>query len=76
MTVLEKHGLIFLVEKSEALIMFKRFKIYVEKEVGGYIKCLRTNRGGEFTSLEFNEFCIEYGIKRQLTEAYTHSRKE
>ncbi|CAL8151793.1 unnamed protein product [Prunus armeniaca] len=61
----------FLVEKSEALSMFKHFKSYVEKEVGGYIKCLRTDRGGEFTSLEFNEFCIEHGIKRQLTAVYT-----
>ena len=41
----------FLVEKSDALIMFNRFKSYVDKEVGGYIKCLRTYRGGEFTSL-------------------------
>jgi hypothetical protein len=34
----------FLVKKSEALVMFKRFKSYVEKEVGGYIKCLRIDR--------------------------------
>ncbi|CAL5371264.1 unnamed protein product [Camellia sinensis] len=61
----------FLVEKSEALSMFKHFKSYVEKEVEGHIKCLRTDRGGEFTSFEFNEFCTEHGIKRQLTAAYT-----
>ena len=51
--------------------MFKRFKRYVEKELGGYIKCLRIDQGGEFTSLEFNEFCTENGIKRQLTATYT-----
>ena len=51
--------------------MFKQFKNYVEKEVGGLIKCLRSDRGGEFTSSEFNEFCMENGIKRQLTVAYT-----
>ena len=61
----------FLVEKSEALYMFKRFKNYVEKEIGGHIKCLRTDRGGEFTSLAFNEYCIEHDIKRQLTAAFT-----
>jgi transposase InsO family protein len=60
-----------LVEKSEALVMFKRFKSYVEKEVEGYIKCLRTDRRGKFTLLEFNEFCIEHRIKRQLTATYT-----
>lgn len=71
MTLLEKTWAYFLVEKSEALNMFKHFKNCVEKEVGGYIKCLRTDRGGEFTSLEFNEFCTEHGIKRQLTAGYT-----
>lgn len=58
-------------EKSDALSMFKRFKTLVEKEVEKSIKCLRTDRGGEFTSIEFNEFCMEHGIKRQLTAAYT-----
>lgn len=32
---------------------------------------MRTNRGGKFNSFEFNEFCKEHGIKRQLTVAYT-----
>ena len=44
-------------KKSKALSMFKQFKSCIEKKVGGYIKYLRTNRGGDFTSLEFNEFC-------------------
>nr|DAD19628.1 TPA_asm: hypothetical protein HUJ06_021091 [Nelumbo nucifera] len=61
----------FLVEKSEALNSFKCFKKLVEKETGMYIKCLRTDRGGEFNSEEFNEFCRQCGIKRQLTNAYT-----
>ncbi|RVW25663.1 Retrovirus-related Pol polyprotein from transposon RE1 [Vitis vinifera] len=43
----------------------------VEKETRMYIKCLRTDRGGEFNSEEFNEFCRQCGIKRQLTIAYT-----
>ncbi|OIW17186.1 hypothetical protein TanjilG_18141 [Lupinus angustifolius] len=61
----------FLCEKSEAFGVFKIFKQHVEKESGDFIKCLRTDRGGEFTSLEFNNFCRENGIKRQLTTAYT-----
>lgn len=61
----------FLVEKSDAFITFKHFKSLVEKETGSCIKCLRTDRGGEFTSQEFNQFCKENGIKRQLTAAYT-----
>jgi transposase InsO family protein len=43
----------------------------VEKETLLHMKCLRTDRGGEFTSSEFNEFCSQQGIKRQLTTAYT-----
>lgn len=51
--------------------MFKCFKKLVENEASSSIKCLRTDRGGKFNSEEFNEFCKEHGIKRQLTAAYT-----
>lgn len=61
----------FLTEKSEVFTSFKYFKAYVEKETGLSIKCLRTDRGGEFTSGEFNDFCKKNGIRRQLTTAYT-----
>lgn len=61
----------FLSEKSEAFVTFKNFKAEVEKESGVYITCLRTDRGGEFNSNEFKEFCKAHGIRRQLTEAYT-----
>ncbi|CAJ2658384.1 unnamed protein product [Trifolium pratense] len=61
----------FMQEKSSAFELFKRFKSLVEKESGCLIKCLRTNRGGEFTSAMFNDFCSSQGIKRQLTAAYT-----
>jgi hypothetical protein len=61
----------FLTDKSEAFKQFKLFKTRVEKETGISIKGLRTDRGGEFTSKEFAEFCELHGIKRQLTAAYT-----
>ena len=32
---------------------------------------MRTDRGGEFTSKEFTDFCIHHGISRQLTATYT-----
>lgn len=54
--------------------MFKYFKSLVEKEIGTYIKCLRTDHGGEFTSQEFNQFCKENGIKRQLTAVCTQQQ--
>ena len=66
-----KTWIYFLHEKSEAFIMFKRYKAAIEKETWAYLKCLRTDRGGEFNSNEFEEFCKENGISRQLTTAYT-----
>ena len=62
---------ILLTEKSEAFEKFKIFKAMVEKEAGIAIKILRTDRGGEFTSNAFNEFCQTHGIARHLTAPYS-----
>ena len=57
-----------LMNKSEAFGAFKKFKTLEESESNGaLIKCLRTDRGGEFTSEEFSKWCEEKGIQRQLT---------
>ncbi|KAJ0509944.1 putative RNA-directed DNA polymerase [Helianthus annuus] len=61
----------FLANKSESFEAFKRFKVMVENETSLKIKSLRSDRGGEFTSKTFNDFCDVHGIKRQLTAAYT-----
>ncbi|KAM0024917.1 putative RNA-directed DNA polymerase [Helianthus debilis subsp. tardiflorus] len=57
--------------KDEAFTMFKIFKAQVERQSGLKIQVLRTDRGGEFTSNQFNEFCQLKGIKRHLTAPYT-----
>ena len=57
--------------KSLKPLLFKNFKNLVEKETGDFIHCLCTDRGGEFTSHEFNNFCKTNGISRRLTAAYT-----
>ena len=56
----------FLKEKSEAFDKFKIFMNRVDNESCMKIKCLRSSRGGEFTSNEFNIFFEANGIKRQL----------
>ena len=52
-----KTWIYFVVEKSEAFHIFKAFKTFMEKQSGSFIKCLRTDRGGEYNSTEFKEFC-------------------
>lgn len=61
----------FLKEKEEAFDAFKQLLAMAEKQSGYYIKVLRSDRGGEYTSRAFQEFCKENGIKHQLTAAYT-----
>ena len=57
--------------KSDALTEFKHFKVLAEAEQDTHIKCLRSDKGGEFTSEAFADFCTLQGIKRQLTAPYS-----
>ena len=50
---------------------FKQFKVMVEKRTGKSIKCLRTYNGGEFTSVEFEQYCKDEGIVRHKIVVYT-----
>jgi transposase InsO family protein len=50
---------------------FQQFKSLVEKKSGYYIKCLRTDRGGQHISREFHNFCKVHGIYKQFTAQYT-----
>ena len=43
----------------------------VEKRTGRTIKCLRTDNGCEFTSLEFENYFKDEGIVRHKTKVYT-----
>ena len=40
----------FLKKKFDAFQMFKWYLAKVEKEIGKSLNCLRSNRGGKFTS--------------------------
>jgi len=61
---------VYLWQKSHKLLN-KLFKTKVEKETRLSIQDLRTNRGGEYSSAEFDNLCEIGGIQRQLTAAYT-----
>ncbi|KAE8728448.1 hypothetical protein F3Y22_tig00004355pilonHSYRG00008 [Hibiscus syriacus] len=54
-------------DKSEVFEVFKKFKAAVERESGRKIKVMRSDRGGEITSREFQEFCEANGIRRPMT---------
>jgi hypothetical protein len=61
----------FLKAKSEDFENFKHFQHMVENATREKVASLRTDNRGEFTSTEFNDYCRNNGIKRQLKNSYT-----
>ena len=61
----------FLREKSEAFKNFVKFKALAKNQSRCTLKILRTDRGGEFTSRQFDSFCNTHGIQHKLTVPYT-----
>uniref|UniRef100_A0ACD6A2Q2 Uncharacterized protein n=1 Tax=Avena sativa TaxID=4498 RepID=A0ACD6A2Q2_AVESA len=57
--------------KDEALKFFKKIRALAENEFGLKLKAFRSNRGGEFNSGLFTDFCSEVGIKRYTTAPYS-----
>ncbi|KAK8578797.1 hypothetical protein V6N12_069141 [Hibiscus sabdariffa] len=63
-----RYGYIYLMRhKSEALEKFKEFKNEVQNQHGKSIKALRSDRGREYLSQDFDELLKECGIVSQLT---------
>ena len=65
-----KTWIYFLKAKSEMFEKFKEFKVLIENLSDKKIKILRSDNGGEYTSKEFEAFCKDVGIKRELTTPY------
>ena len=56
--------------KSEVFEKFKEFKALIENISDKKIKILHSDNGGEYTSKEFEAFCKDAGIRRELTTPY------
>ena len=69
-----RHGYVYLIRhKSDTFEKFKEFKHEVENQLGKKIKVLRSDRGGEYLSIEFNNYLKECGIISQLSPLEHHN---
>jgi transposase InsO family protein len=63
---------IYLLKRKDFVFnTLKKFIDLVEKSTDGSMKCLRTDNGGEFTFVEFENYCKEARIERHKTTIYT-----
>src|SRR5664279_481039 len=70
-----RYGYVYLMKhKSETLEKFKEFQREVENQLGKKIKLLRSDRGGEYMSHEFDSHLKSCGIVSQLTPPGTPQR--
>jgi transposase InsO family protein len=67
---------VFLTAKSEALSAIKHIQVAAEKECDRKIRVLRTDNGGEFTTVEFTAYCANEGFTRHFSAPYTPQQNE
>jgi hypothetical protein len=59
-----------LVSKNQAIAAIMDFQARAAGESGHKLSMLRTDKGGDFTSKQFTEYCVQEGVQRQLTVPY------
>jgi hypothetical protein len=69
-----KTWIYFLKTKDGLLARFQEFKAQVENLTEKRIKVLRSDNGGEYTSMDFSDLCVEAGIKREYTVPYNSQK--
>jgi hypothetical protein len=65
-----KSWIYFLKAKNETFSKFIEYKALIENQTGKHIHALRTDNGGEIESHQFDDFCKEAEIKKQLIVPY------
>ncbi|GJW09833.1 FAR1-related sequence 5-like protein [Tanacetum coccineum] len=67
-----RYGYVYLIKhKSDTFEVFKRYQTQVENQLGRKIKVLRSDRGGEYLSIEFFDHLKNCGIVSQLSPPRT-----
>ena len=62
--------------KPKALEKFKEYKAEVENLLSKKIKILRSDRGGEYMDLRFQDYMIEHEIQFQLSASDTPQQND
>jgi hypothetical protein len=65
------YSILLIKTKDEALYYFKIYKAEVENQLEKKIKCLWSDRRGEYFSNEFSEFYAVHGIIHERTPPYS-----
>ena len=60
-----------LTSKDDATEVIKMFKVRAEAESSKKLRVLRTDRGGEFTSVEFATYYADQGVVRHHNAPYS-----
>jgi hypothetical protein len=55
-----------LCSKDQATEVIKQFQQIAEIEIGMKLHVFQSDRSGEFTSIDFAEYCVEQGVRQQL----------
>jgi hypothetical protein len=63
--------LVVSLNKSDVLTCFIKFKLLVENLFDTHIKYLKSDNGGEYTSIAFKKFLSQNGIFHRLTSPHT-----
>jgi transposase InsO family protein len=56
--------------KGEAANAIRRVQVAAEAEYGRKLRVLRTDNGGEFTTVEFTSYCADEGVQRHYSASY------
>ena len=63
--------LTLLATKSDAAVAIKAIQEEAEVESDRKLRVLRTNNGGEFTTIEFTRHCADRGVQRHFSAPYS-----